>query len=385
MKDKFIAKKYQNLQGNEMAVASAMVPRDDLIVLTLGDPDLNTDSTVIELAMKDAKEGHTHYTHQRGDEELRAEIIKYYKERFGMEVCDDEVMVTASANLGLYLALEASIDDGDEVLMLEPFYPPYPDQILMVGGIPVSVPTYAENGFQVKPSDIEAKITPKTKAIIVNNPTNPTGIVMTRETLEGIAEVAKKHDLLVFADDIYTAFCYNAPFIPIASIEGMRERTITINSFSKDYTMTGWRVGNIICSKKFADLCAIINENVAFTPCAVSMRAALHAMRDRERVQRETIGEYRSRCEYVAKRVASLKKMECGLPQGTFYMFVDIRPSGLTSREAAALLKEKAGVAVLPGSTFGESGEGFIRLACTVAEDKLKEAFDRIEKLPEFN
>ena len=384
MKDKFIAKRYWNLQPSAMAAASSIAPRDDLINLTVGDPDINTDERVIKLAMEDALKGHTHYTTQRGDEELRAEIIKQYKEDYGMEIADEEIFVEASGNLAMFLVLEAIIDEGDEVLIIDPFYPPYPDQVAMVGGVPVFVPTCPEKGFQVEQSAIEAKISNRTKAIIVNTPCNPTGVCMTKETLCGIAATAIKHDLIVIADDIYTAYSYMAPFVPIASLPKMRERTIIINSFSKNYIMTGWRLGNIIAPPYIAQLIADINENVVFTAPAISQRAAIHAIRMRKDIQAKVVGEFQSRVEYVANRIKNIPGMACLDPEGAFYVFADVRPSGLTSQEAVDLLWNTAGVATLPGTTFGASGEGFIRLSCTVGMDKLKEAMDRIEKLHEF-
>ena len=384
MKDKYIAKRYWNLKPSAMAAASAMSPRDDLINLTVGDPDLNTDDRVIKLAMEDALKGHTHYTTQRGDEELRAEISKFYKEEYNMDVADEEIFVETAGNLAMFLALEATIDEGDEVLIIEPYYTPYPDQIEMVGGVPVSVPTSPENGFQVTPADIEAKITSRTKAIIVNTPCNPTGVCLTEKTLKGIADMAIKHDLLVIADDIYTAYCYHSKFIPIASLPGMRDRTIIVNTFSKNYIMTGWRLGNLIAPPRMAQLFADINENVVFTAPSISQRAGIYAIRLRKEIQKEAIGEFRRRVEYVAERIKSIHGMRCMTPQGTFYIFADIRPSGLTSEQAVDVLKQKAGVATLPGTAFGPSGEGFVRISCTKGIDVLKVAFDRIEKLPEF-
>jgi len=384
MEDKYISKRYWNLKPSAMAAAAAMSPRDDLINLTIGDPDLNTDDRVIKLAMEDAYKGHTHYTTQRGDEELREAIIRLYKEDYDMDITDEEIFVEASGNLAMFLALEATIDEGDEVLIIEPYYTPYPDQVSMVGGVPVSVPTSPDNGFQVTPADIEAKITPRTKAIIVNTPCNPTGVCMTLETLTGIADMAKKHDLLVIADDIYTAFCYHSEFVPIASLPGMRERTIIINSFSKNYIMTGWRLGNLIAPPRMTQLLADINENLVTTAPAISQRGGIYAIGLRKSIQEKAVGEFRRRVEYVAERIKSIPGMRCMAPQGTFYIFADIRPSGLTSEQAVAVLRQKAGVATLPGNAFGQSGEGFIRISCTKNVDVLKEAFDRIEKLPEF-
>ena len=383
MKHKYIAKRYWKDQSTAMGQSDVMAKSfDDVINLSLGDPDLITHPLIIEKSYEDAKAGHTKYTDFRGDPELRAEICSFYKEEYGMDVKDEEVFVCASACLGMYLALEAIVDDGDEVILQAPYFTPYPQQVELARGIPVELPTCEEEDFQIDTDRLESLITERTKAIVINSPSNPTGNCLTRETMEKIARIAEKYDLIVISDDIYTSFSYERQFIPFGSLPGMRERTIILNSFSKNFTMTGWRVGNIIAPDYIIKTIQQINENVVFTAPSISQRAAIHALRHRKEVQPEMIEEYRKRMYYAAERINQIPKMHVIYPpKGSFYLFINIKDTGLTSQEAADVILREAHVLTLPGNAFGECGEGFLRIACTVGVERLKEAFDRIERI----
>lgn len=386
MKHRFIAKRYWKDISTPMGKVDELAKRyDNVIRLSLGDPDLTTDARIIECAYRDALAGHTKYTDFRGDPELRAEIAAYYQERFGLDIPDEEIYVTASGNYAMYLALEAIIDDGDEVILQGPYYTPYPQQVELARGIPVEFPTYEEEDFQTNVERLESYITERTKAIIVNSPCNPTGNCLSLETMQNIAEVAKKHDLIVIADEIYTAFSYQREFVPFMSLPGMRERTITLNSFSKDYTMTGWRVGNIIAPGNIVHVMQEINENVVFTAPSVSQRAAIAALRNRAIIQPPMVEEYRRRTYYAAERINRIPHMHVIYPpKGTFYLFINIKETGLPSETVSDILLREAHVVTIPGISFGKCGEGYIRIACTVSIDTLKEAFDRIEKVSIF-
>ena len=386
MKHKFIAKRYWKDQSTAMGQSDVLAKSfDDVINLSLGDPDLTTHELIIEKAFEDAKAGHTKYTDFRGDPELRSEICKFYKEEYGMDVADEEVFVSASACLGMYLALEAIVDDGDEVILQAPYFTPYPQQVELARGIPVELPTYEEEAFQINTERLESLITERTKALVINSPSNPTGNCLTVETMEKIAAIAEKYDLIVISDYIYTSFSYQNPFVPFASLPGMKERTIIINSFSKNFTMTGWRVGNIIAPDYIIRTIQQINENVVFTAPSISQRAAIYALRNRETVQPEMVAEYKKRMFFAAERINEIPKMSVIYPpKGSFYLFINIKKSGLTSEEAADVILRKAHVLMLPGNAFGNCGEGYLRIACTVGVDKLGEAMDRIKKIPEF-
>ncbi len=386
MKHRFIAKRYWKDKSTAMGQSDVMAKSfEDVINLSLGDPDLTTHDIIIDGAFRDAKAGHTKYTDFRGDPELRAEICKYYKEEYGMDVKDEEVFVSASACLGMYLALEAILDDGDEVILQAPFFTPYPQQVELARGIPVELPTYEEEDFQISVARLESLITERTKALVINSPSNPTGNCLSVETMEEIAKIAEKYDLIVIADDIYTGFSYREPFVPFATIPGMKDRTIILNSFSKNFTMTGWRVGNIIAPSYIIEVIQQINENVVFTAPSISQRGAIYALRHRNEIQPEMIEEYRRRMFYAAERINEIPKLSVIYPpKGSFYLFINIKETGLSSVEAADLILREAHVLMLPGDAFGKCGEGYVRIACTVNIDTLKEAFDRISKMEIF-
>ncbi len=383
MKHKFIAKRYWKDQQTAMGKSDEMAKTfDDVINLSLGDPDLITDDIIIDGAFADAKAGHTKYTDFRGDSELRTEICRFYQEEYGMEVRDEEGFVCASASLGMYLSLEAIVDDGDEVILQAPFFTPYPQQVELARGIPVELATYEDEDFQINIERLESLITERTKALVINSPSNPTGNCLNMETMEQLAEIAVKHDLLVISDDIYTAFNYQNPFVPFASLPGMRERTIILNSFSKNFTMTGWRVGNIIAPDYIIKTIQQVNENVVFTTPSISQRAAIHALRHRHEIQPAMVSEYRRRMFYAAERVNGIRGLSVLYPpKGSFYLFVNIKETGLSSAAAAEKILQDAHVLTLPGPAFGACGEGYVRIACTVGVDLLCEAFDRIEKV----
>ncbi len=387
MKHRFIAKRYWKDQSTAMGKSDEMAKSfNDVINLSLGDPDLTTHELIIEKSFRDAQKGHTKYTDFRGDPELRAEICRYYREEYGMEIKDEEVFVVASGCLGMYLALEAILDDGDEVILQSPFFTPYPQQVELARGIPVELPTFEEEDWQVNPQRLESLITERTKALVINTPSNPTGSCLTAETMQKIAEIAERYDLIVIADDIYTAFSYENPFVPFASLPGMRERTIIINSFSKNFTMTGWRIGQIIAPDFIIKTIQQINENVVFTAPSISQRAAIYALRFRDQVQPDMVEEYRRRSFYAAERINQIPHMHVLYPpKGSFYLFINIQETGLTSVECADKILEQAHVLMLPGNAFGRCGEGYVRIACTVDIEKLKEAFDRIAKMDIFS
>ena len=338
MKHRFVSKRYWKDQQTPMGKVDELAKNyNDVINLSLGDPDLTTHELIIRKSFEDASAGHTKYTDFRGDPELRAEICKYYKDMFGMTVKDEEVFVSASGCLAMYLALEAILDDGDEVILQAPFFTPYPQQVELARGIPVELPTYEEEDFQINIERLESLIS------------------------------------------------YQHPFVPFASLPGMQERTIIINSFSKDYTMTGWRVGNIIAPECIIKTVQQINENVVFTAPSISQRAALHGMRNRQIVQPEMVEEYRKRVYYAAERINEIPNMHVLYPpKGTFYLFVNIKDTGLDSVDVSDIILREAHVLTIPGIAFGNCGEGYIRLACTVNVDTLKEAFDRIGKVSIF-
>lgn len=378
---KYISKRYQEDKSTAMGQSDVMAKAyDDVIDLSLGDPDMVTPKPIIDAAYKAMLEGHTKYTDFRGDPELRAAISDFYREDYSVDIDDEEIFVAASGCLAMYLVLEAILDDGDEVLIQAPYFTPYPQQVELARGIPVELPTYEEEDFQIDIDRLESLITPKTKALIINSPNNPTGSCLTLETMKRIAAIAEKHDLVVISDEIYTAFSFEHEFIPFISLPNMKERTITINSFSKNFVMTGWRLGNIIAPADIIRVIQQINENVVFTAPSMSQRAGIYALEHRKELQQPITEEFRNRMNYAAMRINDIPGMSVIYPpKGSFYLFPSIKKTGLTSEEVSDLLLSKAHVLTLPGNAFGACGEGHIRICCTVSMEKLKEAFDRIE------
>lgn len=386
MKHNFISKRYWNNSSTAMGKSVGLAGKyDDLINLSIGDPDLTTDVRIIEAAFNDAKAGHTHYTDSLGERELRDAICSYHKERFNDLVPLEECMVTTSGCHAMWLVLETILDDGDEVIIHEPYFTPYIQQIQLARGKAVVLKTIEEDLFQVDTDELEKLITNRTKAIIINTPNNPTGTCFSMETLESIAKVAIERDLIVIADDIYTAFSYAEPFIPIRTIKGMSERTITIGSFSKDYCMTGWRIGYVLAPSFIIETMVNVNENNVFTAPSISQRAALHALRLRKDVQPPIVDEFKARADYAYGRIQKLRGMSVLPPRGSIYLFANIKGTGLTSQEVVDKLLKEAHVLVIPGNAFGQSGEGYIRIALTVGIDVLEEAFNRIEKMGIFS
>ncbi len=379
---KYLSSKYRNSVIDTETSGDVAVVWDDLINLSIGDPDINTPQLIIDRAFKDATEGHTKYTASRGYPELRAEICNFYKSRYNMDVKDSEVFVSTAGSVAMYITMQAILDQGDEVIIIEPYFFPYPDQVKMAGGVPVFVKTSHENNFQIDFNNLETAVTDKTKAIIINTPNNPTGICYTYDTLSKLAHFAIRHDLVVCADDIYTSFTYTEEkFMPIASFPGMKERTITINSFSKNFIMTGFRVGNIIAPSYITSVIQAINENVVYTAPSISQRAALHGLQHFDEFEDEIVEVFRERVQYAHDRLKTIPWVDVLPVSGSFYIFPSIKKTGLTSSQFAKKLMEDCHVRVIPGRAFGESGEYHIRISCTVSVEKLKEAFDRMENM----
>lgn len=378
---KYLSSKYRNTPIDERTSGDVAVKYDDLINLSIGDPDIFTPEIIVKTAFEDALAGHTKYTESRGYPELRQAICKFYKDRYSMNIKDEEVFVSTAGSVAMYLTMQAILDEKDEVLIIEPYFFPYPSQVKMAGGVPIFVKTSMKDNFQIDFEEMEKSVTEKTKAIIINTPNNPTGICYTNETMQKLADFAKKYDLVVVADDIYTSFDYTKKFMPICSLPGMMERTVTINSFSKNFIMTGFRVGNIIAPDYIINVIQQINENIVYTAPSVSQRAALHGLEHFDEFESGIVNTFKSRVEYAYERLSKISYIDVLPISGSFYIFPSIKRTGLTSAEFAKKLMNECHVRVIPGSSFGESGEYHIRISCTLGIDKLSQAFDRMEKL----
>jgi len=386
MEKRFLSKRYWNTSTTPMSeVMNLAKEYDDIINLSLGDPDHITHDNIINAAFEDSKKGHTRYADSMGDIELREEITKYYYKKYVIDFDLSEVMSVVGACHGMYLILEAILDEGDEVIIHEPYFTPYDLQVKLARGKSVMLKTYEEDRFQINIENLKPLITDKTKAIIINNPNNPTGASFSRDTIEQVCKLAIEKDILIISDEVYGSFSFEEDFMPVSSFEGMKERTVTIGSFSKDYSMTGWRIGYVIAPSNIISCIRDINEGVCFSAPSISQRAALYAIKNGEEIKNTLIKEYKKRVYYAYERIKNIPKLSLLEPQGTFYLFINIKETGLSSVEISKILLEEAHVLVIPGTAFGESGEGYIRIACTVGVDKLDEAFSRIEKMSIFS
>ncbi len=381
MRNTFIAKRYQSAAGTLSLNTEALRRYDDVIDLSIGDTDFTTDERIIDAAFRDARAGYTHYGDPRGDAELIGAIRRAWKEDFSQEVSDDEVIVTASSCLGMALVMLATLDPGDEAIVFSPYFTLYRQQIELAGGVCVEVPTYAEENYAIREERLRAAITPRTKLLVFNNPVNPTGMAYERSDMELLVRIAQEFFNDTATTEIYTTYLYEGSFVPIRTLPGAKERTVTLNSFSKNFLMTGWRVGAIIADPEIVRTVNRVNGCLIYSAPSVSQRAAIAALSVRESIRREYVGQYRRRVFYAADRIEAIPYLGLCRPKGTFYLFPDAKKTGLTSNQFCDALLERAHILVSTGSVFGSTGEGHFRIACTVDESQLREAFDRMEKL----
>ena len=380
----YIARRFQNRLTGLALNTEALRRYNDVIDLSIGDTDFTTDKRIIDAAYADALAGHTHYGDPKGDPELIAAVRRAWKEDFSQDIAEEEVLITTSSCMGMSQSLLGLLNPGDEVIVFGPFFADYRDQIELAGGVPVEVETYAEDGYAPRREALLAAITPRTRAMIVNTPANPTGAAYDLPTLTMLAEVAKERDLLVLADEIYTRYLYDGIFTPIRTLPGMAERTITLNSFSKNFMMTGWRVGYIIAHPELIAVFKHINDALTYAAPSVSQRAAIKALELREDIAEKYITRYRDRVLYAADALAALPYLSVVRPRGTFYVFPGVEKTGMDDRAFCDFLLEKAHILATPGSLFGRAGKDHIRMACTVSDEKIREAMRRFEALGKY-
>ena len=347
------------------------------ISLGVGEPDFDTPWHITEEGIYSLEQGRTFYTSNQGLPELREEISRWNKRKYGLEYGADEIMVTCGGSEAIDIALRACINPGDEVVILEPNYVCYEPDILLAGGASVRIKLKNENEFRLTPEELEKVVTDKTKILLMNYPNNPTGAIMTKGDLEKIAEVVIKHDLLVISDEIYSELTYSGKHYSIGSLPGMRDRTITINGFSKAFSMTGWRLGYAMGPKAIIDQVKKIHQFVIMSAPTISQYAGLEALKNGDADIERMKKEYDKRRKYLLKEFNRLG-LPCFEPRGAFYIFPDIRKYGMTSEGFVTDLLEKEHVVVVPGTAFGDSGEGFVRISYAYSLDALKEAVRRI-------
>ena len=353
---------------------------DDVIDFTLGDPDVPTHQKIKDAGSKAIQDGKTRYSQNAGLLELRNVISDYYIRKEGFKYDPiSEIMVTVGAMEGLYLALLSITNPGDEYIIPAPYYVNYGQMVHMCGGVPVIVDKPAEEPLSFRTEDIEAAITPKTKAIIINTPSNPSGKIIPWNKIEKLAELAKKHDLYVISDEVYKCLIYGEnKFKSIVSIEGMRERTILTNSLSKEFCMTGWRIGYVLANKEIVANMTKLQENICACAPLPSQYAAIEALSSKEDYSANMKSIFSERRDALVSGINSIKGLSCTPPDATFYLMVDISKIGLKSFDFACKLLESVHVAVVPGVTYGQSCDNYVRIAFTKNVDVIKQGVERI-------
>lgn len=350
------------------------------ISLGVGEPDFKTPWSIRDAGIRSLEQGRTKYTANAGLKELRAEICRYLNRRMDLSYQPENVLVTVGGSEAIDMTIRALVAPGDEVIIPEPCFVCYEPITQLTGGVPVHIATKAEDEFRLTPEALRAAITPRTKLLILPFPNNPTGAVMDRQTLEGIAEVLRGTDIMVLSDEIYAELTYGLDrHVSIASLPGMKERTIVVNGFSKAYAMTGWRLGYAVGPQPVISVMTKIHQSCIMSAPTTSQYAAIVALRscdDEIEIMRD---EYNRRRRYVVKALNDMG-LTCFEPRGAFYVFPCIRVSGLTSEEFCERLLREQEVAIVPGDAFGSSGEGFARISYAYSVDHLETAMRRIRR-----
>ncbi|MCX6012202.1 MAG: aminotransferase class I/II-fold pyridoxal phosphate-dependent enzyme [Chloroflexi bacterium] len=352
----------------------------DVISLGVGEPDFVTPWHIREAAIDAINRGYTMYTSNYGLIELRQELSRHLKKRYEVEYNpDNELLITVGVSEALDIAIRAILDPGDEIIVHDPGYVAYAPCIIMAGAIPVAVPTTVENNYRLLASEVEKRITKKTKAILLGFPNNPTGAVMKKNDLIEIAALAKKYNLLVISDEIYDRLVYNGGHTCFSSLPGMKEQTILLGGFSKAYAMTGWRIGYAAATSEIIEAMMKIHQYIMMCAPIIGQKAALEALKYGENDVLEMVADYNRRRRIIVKGLNDIG-LTCFEPHGAFYAFPSIKTTSLSSEDFAEKLLQEEQVVVVPGSVFGECGKGHIRCCYAVSLNSIQEALRRIDR-----
>ncbi len=353
---------------------------EDVISLGIGEPDFPTPEPILRAGIESLQRGETHYTSNSGLMELRRAIAEHLDRLYGQTYNPaSEILITVGVSEALYLACAATLDPGDEVIIPEPCFVSYAPEVVFAGGVPVMVPTSAENQWQVTAEAIEAAITERTKALLLGYPNNPTGAIMSRERLNEIAAVVKRHNLLVISDELYDRLVYDTQHVCFPSLPGMYSRTILLMGFSKAYAMTGWRIGWAAAPAEIMDMMRRVHQYTIMCAPTPSQYAALAALQEGEPYVQEMRAEYDRRRRLIVSGLNEIG-LTCVEPKGAFYAFPSVAISGMDENTFAEKLLQEERVAVVPGSAFGPSGKGYVRCSYATAYEKIEEALERIRR-----
>ncbi len=352
----------------------------DVISLTVGQPDFDTPWHIREAGIRSLEEGRTYYTSNSGTLELRREIAAYQSRRFGLEYNPtNEIIVTVGGSEAIDMAIRAITNIGDEIIVPEPCFVCYAPLVTLAGGVPVTINLKVENGFRLTADELTAAITPKTKAVVLAFPNNPTGAIMEKDDLEKLASVIKENNLLVISDEIYAELTYGTRHVSIASLDGMRERTIVAAGFSKSYAMTGWRLGYTLAPPEITKQMLKIHQFAIMCAPTASQFAAVEAVKNGDDDIEYMKAEYDGRRRFVVSGLKSIG-IDCFMPGGAFYVFPDISHYGMTSEEFCSRLLYEKHVALVPGTAFGDCGEGFARISYAYSIRHIEKALKRMEE-----
>jgi len=384
--DNFISQKVNNISPSGIRKFFDLLSSlEGVISLGVGEPDFVTPWHIREAATYSLERGYTMYTSNYGMLELRQELAGYLERHYGVSYQHErEILVTVGVSEGLDLALRAILNPGDEVIIPEPWYVSYPPCVILAGGIPVFVPTSKQNNFVLKAEDVEPLINKHTKAILIGYPSNPTGAVMSREELSKIARLAQKYNLLVISDEIYARLVYGVEHTCFASLPGMKEQTILLGGFSKAFAMTGWRIGYLAANQQLIEAMLKIHQYTMLCVPTMSQMAAIEALRSGEDDVDKMVKEYDRRRKFIVKRLNEIG-LPCFEPKGAFYAFPSIEATGMNSEEFAERLLMEERVAVVPGSAFGQCGEGFVRCCYATSLANIEEALKRMGRFVKKN
>lgn len=380
MSDTYLARHVQGLKPSGIRKFFDIVATmQDVISLGIGEPDFVTPTPIIEAGIRSLHAGETHYTSNAGLLELRQAVAEHLRSLYNITYSpSDEVIITVGVSEALYLALSALLNPGEEVIVPTPCFVSYQAEVILAGGVPIEIPTRVEDGFQLRPEALKAAITPRTKAILLGYPNNPTGAVYTRELLLGIASIAAEHDLVVISDELYDQLVYGVEHVCFPTLPGMKLRTVLLGGFSKNYAMTGWRAGYAVGPSEIIKGLVRIHQYTIMSAPTMSQVAALEALKNGHEYVLQMRDEYNRRRLLIVNGLNNLG-LPTFEPRGAFYAFPDISVTGMDDETFAQKLLEEERVAVVPGSSFGAGGEGYVRCSYATSYEKIEEALRRLQ------
>ena len=376
-----LAKRFSESKPSGMVrVFQAIEKMQGVLNLSIGEPDFVTEPDIVDAGAKAAKEGFTHYPPLQGYLDVREAACAYWERHHGFKSSPDNVYISVGGLHIPWLAFGALLNPGDEVMLIEPYFTPYEAQIRGNGGVPVPIRTHEENNFAPTIEELRASATPKTRGIILNYPGNPSGRVATLKQLEEIAQFVEERNMFVLSDEIYESMVFKGEHVCFANIPGMKERTLLASGVSKSHCMTGWRVGYLFAPQNVINTMCVLSSFQTYGVNALSQKAAAYAMNTQDEKVKERARIFGERMKFVASKLNAMKGVKCRTPEGAFYLFPDISGTGLNSEEFTWRLLNESKVAVIPGSAFGQTGEGYIRIACTQSMETLNESMNRMEE-----